>query len=147
MSKTRTLGSFLIPEDARPSKTVVVEDSMSTDSCDSNSDTSTTEEDISLEASQMLSSSQKRFKPPNQSISEVRANLDAQDYSQCQNCGNKLISYEEAERITRSEAATYVEMHAAKIIELETIKFNAKQRKLIGPRALGSMVGKKKPKL
>jgi len=70
---------------------------------------------------------------------EIQKNYDAQDYSKCSRCGNKLISYEEAERITRSEAATYVEIHAPKIIELETIKFNAKMRKLNGPPGLRKM--------
>lgn len=58
------------------------------------------------------------------------------DYTECVHCGSKLISYEEAERITRSEAASFVELHAGKLIELETIKFLAKERKLNGPKAL-----------
>lgn len=80
---------------------------------------------------------------------EIQKNYESQDYSRCQHCGNKLISYEEAERITRSEAATYVEIHAPKIIELETIKFNAKMRKLNGPpglRKMKSCLGGKKKK-
>jgi len=70
---------------------------------------------------------------------EIQACRESEDYSRCQRCGNKLISYEEAERITRSEAATYVEIHGPKIIELETVKFNAKMRKLNGPPALRKM--------
>lgn len=69
-------------------------------------------------------------------IDEVRKNHEAQDYSQCSRCGNKLISYEEAERITRSEAATFVQLHAGKLIEIETLRFLAKQRKMNGPKAL-----------
>lgn len=69
-------------------------------------------------------------------IDEIRQNEEAQDYSQCRRCGNKLISYEEAERITRSEAATFVQLHAGKLIELETVRFLAKQRKMNGPPAL-----------
>jgi len=69
-------------------------------------------------------------------IDEIRQNHEAQDYSQCRRCGNKLISYEEAERITRSEAATFVQLHAGKLIELETVRFLAKQRKMNGPPAL-----------
>lgn len=70
---------------------------------------------------------------------EIQACRESEDYSRCQNCGNKLISYEEAERITRSEAATFVQIHAPKIIELETVKFNAKMRKMNGPPALRKM--------
>ncbi|MDG0901191.1 hypothetical protein P6U18_14670 [Pseudomonas sp. L01] len=80
---------------------------------------------------------------------EIQACRESEDYSRCSHCGNKLISYEEAERITRSEASTFVALHAPKLIELETIKFNAKMRKMNGPPALRKMkssVAGKNPK-
>jgi len=71
----------------------------------------------------------------------------SEDETSCKNCGYPILSIEEAQRITHAEASTYVQLHAAKIIELETIKFNAKQRKLNGPavlRKLKSTVSSKK---
>jgi len=80
-------------------------------------------------------------------IGATQANVSEEDNSRCRYCGRNAISIEEAERITQAEAATFVQLHAPKIIELETIKFNAKQRKLNGPgalRKLKSTVGSKK---
>jgi len=62
-----------------------------------------------------------------------------EDETSCKNCGYPIISFEEAQRITHAEASTFVQLHAPKIIELETIKFNAKERKLNGPGVLRRM--------
>lgn len=99
----------------------------SSSSGSSDSDSTSTTEELDIECDRPRRSHE---------IDPFQANYASQDRSVCSNCGNKLISYEDAERITRSEAATYVEIHAAKIIELETIKFNAKQRKLNGDKVL-----------